>query len=635
MKRKYDIGLFQDQFIENIDELESATDFPSHFYQAFFDGKRDIYQKEHTQIKQFDEHWIRVIESYFPSIDTITKRLKSTLRYDEEILPIEKTKKTGPRSIRHLSSHSELIREVDEEDDVIPMKVLSNQSEVEYGIYENRFVMTLISRLQSFVGDRLKIIRSELAGRKDTHLSYDTSFEFSEMLYEMKIELKQKQLINKRNINEHNLSVLERTESLYKLITRLNASEFMRMMKKYKPVSSPIMKTQIILKNPDFKNAYLLWLYLDKYYILDYNLESKTVNKRFSSQYSKQIDQMMLTFFSTFFHHDHIHLDGDSDGKAKFKSKKAVQIKKNLDDFEIIPFVYEVEPQLTNEYFLEKNKAIFKKQFEESIEAYAPRYTLGLKNALTNTLKITNDLYASFFEVNQDDDIFKRLIQEEDPIDSLESAIEKQKISRLIREVKEKDYRESIKLEQKWLKTVQSKQKEFLSYEKESQSKRIKDKIENIEKSYEESRSLEEQKFLKQRELITRKQKEELKNTEKKLLEKIQKEKALLKAKEQHTLAKEKLRLKKQADSKRAKQKEKNDKELEKLKIKHQMQKEKLKANFIKKNEKDKEKLKNSTKQKMKLEEKRLSDIIENERKKLQKHKEDNIKKLKKNETKK
>ncbi|MDY0139141.1 MAG: DUF2357 domain-containing protein [Candidatus Izemoplasmatales bacterium] len=618
MKTKFDLELLKEKIEDSFEQIEDSVDFPSYFFQAFYEGKREIYQKEFSQIKLFDEKWIRTIESYYPSLATITKRLKSTLKYEEEILPIEKTKKVGQRAIRHLSSHSELIRQVDDEDEVVPEKVLSSQSEVEYGIYENRFVMTLIRRLQTFISERLKIIEQELEGVRDTHLSYETEFNFTDIDYEIKIDLKQKERYNKRKANEHNQKVFERATYLHKLISHLNNSEFMRIMKKYKPVAPPIMKTQIILKNPDFKNAYLLWLFLDKYYILDYHLDTKTINKRFSPEYQKQIDRTMCMLFSTFFQNDHSDLDGETEGKAKYRTKKAVQRKTIVDEIDIDPFVYEVEPQIANEYFLEKNRAIFKKELEEAVKE-KPNFTLGLKSAVTQNLKIVNDLYASFFEINQDVDVFQRLVQSEDPIDKYEETNKKLKIAKAIREVKEKDYKEAIKLEKKWQRQLLAKQKEVLSLEKDELNSKIKDKIESIKKTYSEEYELKQKEASRQKELYVRNQKDEINLFTKKINSRFEKQLIKLKEAKREELNKKIEKITKEAEIKKVKQTERLLARKEKLRKDLLDKKSKLREKNKLKLEKEKKKIQDMAIKKKLLEKQKQEKKLEREKNRLEK----------------
>ena len=81
-----------------------------------------------------------------------------------------------------------------------------------------------------------------------------------------------------------------------------------------------------------------------------------------------------------------------------------------------------------------------------------PRYEVALKKALKDTMEITNSLYASYFEINQDEDVFDRLVQETNPKEDLDSADEKFKIASIVRQLKEADYKKAIALEKNGIK---------------------------------------------------------------------------------------------------------------------------------------------------------------------------------------
>ena len=111
-------------------------DFYKYFENAFLNGDRTLYQKNISEAKTFDDTWIKTVESYFPSLDKITREPKSILRYDEDIVAVERAKKTSAKSVRHLASHTENIRDIDENNYVTPKKVLIEIPEQEYAIYE-------------------------------------------------------------------------------------------------------------------------------------------------------------------------------------------------------------------------------------------------------------------------------------------------------------------------------------------------------------------------------------------------------------------------------------------------------------------------------------------------------------------
>ena len=172
MSKKYDAKLFQERALRESLKNAEELDFPGIFLDAVNEGETKRAQQLQIEYKRFDENWLNNLETFFPSILQITKDLKSALRYEEEILPIEKTRRTNPESIRHLLRNTRYIRDVGEDGEVIPEKVLNTLSEIEYGIYENRFIMTLVDRLYNYLLQRIEIIRENIMGdRKSTRLN--------------------------------------------------------------------------------------------------------------------------------------------------------------------------------------------------------------------------------------------------------------------------------------------------------------------------------------------------------------------------------------------------------------------------------------------------------------------------------
>src|SRR5690554_4728079 len=116
---------FYESYQEAINEIESHHTFPEYFYDVFLAGKSTIYQKNITETKTFDEEWIRTVESYFPSLNKISLDPKSVLRYDEEVVVIEKARKINSASIRHLAANTHNIKEITNSGMVVPKKILT------------------------------------------------------------------------------------------------------------------------------------------------------------------------------------------------------------------------------------------------------------------------------------------------------------------------------------------------------------------------------------------------------------------------------------------------------------------------------------------------------------------------------
>lgn len=617
MKKRYDIDEFYNNAIKDLTKNEDKAVYPAFFYQSFYNGKNTYYQKEQIESRRFDDLWIKTIESYFPSINRITLNLKSSLKYQSEIIPIEKTKKINKESVMHLMSHSNFVKEITDEG-VVPKQILSFLPEVEYGIYENRFIMTLINRLRDFLNRRVKLMKEKLKASRTTQLIINSQMNFEESDFEMSIDIKQTQQVERRKVDEHNELVLERAEKLYKLITRLYNSQFMRTLRKFKPVSSPIIKTQIILKNPDFKNAYLLWMYLDRYNELGYQLDIDSTNKQFTEQYTKNINQSLLMILTTLLANDK---SGTTDRslakKPVYKIKNAKTINKLPSEIEIEPIAFELEDTGINEYYLEKNKQILKKQYENLIDE-GNNYKIALKKALADTLNITNALYESFFEINADEDIFHQLIREDDPQKMYDEAYKKFIIACSVREVKENDFRKTIALEKQWQKELKKYHKLMIEGEAAAENKKCTDILEELSKKYKENLDICIARDYREKQGLMRKQRLETEVLLKKLKQEYSDKKKQIVEETKKKLAEERKQITEKAKAARLREESQHKETMQKLKEKHAEKMQQLVEQYKDKYEKQAEALINKAHESIKKQKERIDKQAENRKIKAQ-----------------
>ena len=585
MKKTSDLKKFHQLLNDTYYELEKNEEFPNVFYQAFLSGESTLYQKSVSEIKTFHEDWIGTIESYFPSLDKITKNAKSGLRYDQEVVAIERAKKTNSDSVRHLAANTHLIKEVRANNEVIPHKILTTQAEIEYGIYENRFIKTLIDRLFSFVNNRFNLVKNNVESYEKKHFQLKSNFTIRDTIVDMDIDVVLKEDLDDLKSENSNHALLNRITHLLKQINGLRESMFMNELKRAKPVVPPIMKTQIILKNVDYKNCYVLWLYLDRYNTLDFDIEVKEQNLTFDRYYLKNVNQMALTTFS------HIYANQKALEDLyqyvdimEYKKRSPKIIKRNLDDIINQPDPFVVEDTQINQYYLEQNLNLFKNKLEKNLEE-SNSYEVGLRKALKDTIAISNALYQSYFEFdtedNPEDQLFSQL-QKVDLDSEMAKTKDKAKVARIIREVKEIDYNNAIRLEKRMLKQIEKIDKELV---KELKRKAI-DTAKKL--AIEEHIKLERQNLEKNQELLddhlryVSDQREILANDQKEFQQKLKDEEKKIKEQEKVLIELEKKRARDQYA-------------LEMKKIKDRQQKEKVKlANFVKKQRQiEKQKLKN------------------------------------------
>ncbi|MFA6661484.1 MAG: hypothetical protein WCS56_00455 [Bacilli bacterium] len=588
MNKKYDAESLQKEITKGIDIFEKKYEFPNIFYETTKKGTVGRKQFQKLEYKKFNVDWIVMIESFFPSLDKIMRNLRSSLKYETEILPVEKTRRTSPESIRHLIQNTRYIREI-VDGEVIPEKVLNNLSEIEYGIYENRFIMTLVSRLYDYLLNRIGIIKENLHGYKETVFNLSNQFKLNGSDYDASFNLKAIEEMELNEVDIENQRLLDRVQEDFKIVSRMYHSEFMRIMLRYKPVKPPIMKTQIILKNPDFKNAYLLWLYLDKIHDLDYSLKTEIKNKRFNKNYHKELDQSLLLMFSTIFANSNLGNTGNGDQVIK----KTTKVKHEQNDYSENALLdtnpYDLEPQLATEYYLKKAKAVFGKHIKE-LQQNSSSEKVAIKQILIDQYAIADQVFEYYFQTNQDNDVFQKLVLLNDPVKKFDDVLKKYSIAKIAREVKEKLYKESFTLESKWITEIEESQDKAIEYLKEKGYKETDNEIVNLNNALSKELANYEKGLAAQNKAAYNKEKEkmnlQIRQTKKKYSDQLKsfkdKEKLKLAAekaviKEKRKAKREQIKIKNRKAAIAAKEREKKRKAREMLKAKKALQAKKEK----------------------------------------------------------
>lgn len=437
---------FYEQYIEDNQELFESDEFSKRMYRAIQAGDKELYYKNIAETKIFDENWIETLESYFPSLDYIVRNPKSAIKYENELVAIEKVKKTSSLSIRHLSANTHLIKEIDDAG-IKPKKLLTTYSDIDYATYENRMIASLIQRLFYFVRSRYEVIKEHGDSFQKSTLHFKSDFEINkgELSFDLKVDIKEE--LDNKDVILTNKNLLKRIARLEKFVTSFMNSPFMKELKNAQRVRTPIMKTLVIQKNIHYKNAYMLWLFLDRYNTLAYETQIRETDLELDSeQLNNLYNDIIVNLSALLYYQTNRKLEFDK--FDKLKRKKSVKLMKDLDVDPDLLEDFEIEDTNINQYYLEQSRKLFEQALEYH-EENSSTYEVALKRALRETIEFSNRLYYDFFEFEKEDDIFRRLITEMDPDDELSQIRRMSEISRMIREVKEVDYRKSVAFERK------------------------------------------------------------------------------------------------------------------------------------------------------------------------------------------
>lgn len=223
--------------------------------------------------------WLDEIEFACPYIDIIVRNPKLTLIQEENLVKVERSKRITVASVKDLAKHTQYIDEVDKKtNDVRPSKILDIRNEETFNIYENRFLYTLINDLERFVASKERLLNNFELNKNKT-LEYKASSLTTDEKVNIEVKVTSTSLPSKqedKKLEEEIKKAKERLKRVKDYLSSWDRSEMVKALKKEHVnfVSPPLKKTNILLKNPNFRIAVRLWDII-RTYDLDKKDESK------------------------------------------------------------------------------------------------------------------------------------------------------------------------------------------------------------------------------------------------------------------------------------------------------------------------------------------------------------------------
>ena len=247
-----------------------------------------------------DLDWVEAIESTLVYIDKAIREQRRFIEVTEEVVPIEKARNITTESVRHLAQHTNLIARV-EGTDVTPERILNIQREESFAIYENRFLYTLLQKLAYFVGLRYKAL-SDAPNDSFSKVNIHRNFQVFDEKVEYDLSFSIESHTNTKvdlNADVSTLSGYERVLRIRTVLGDFLSTPLMRELTGCEPVRPPILHTNQMTKNPNFKKSLDLWNYIETYTKPGYQAAGNEFDGVLGETYKKAIyDTVVLQQFA-------------------------------------------------------------------------------------------------------------------------------------------------------------------------------------------------------------------------------------------------------------------------------------------------------------------------------------------------
>lgn len=341
------------QYANKIVSVLNKEGFYEQFKKRVDKGASSFKLAKKRLVQDISIDWIDTIESILPNLDTIVRNPRKFIVQEEDIVDVSLARSISTESVKYLAQHTNMISKVDEKTgDVTPSKILNITKEESFEIYENRFIYTLLLKLKDFVTMRYDKIKKASATQDVLELDIESRFNLPSKKITYRTEyFAQLSFDEVMRLDPDTLTKIERVAKIDRIITDFLSSSFAKSMRNSAPVRPPIMRTNVILKEPNFKKALTLWQFVETYQqtagfstsdeVEDYEIDSE------SEQRLKSMITLNTMVFESMY--DQCETDMDMEDKQFADFLRVGQMDFEKDNIDRDEYAQKLEEQKENE----------------------------------------------------------------------------------------------------------------------------------------------------------------------------------------------------------------------------------------------------------------------------------------------
>ena len=279
----------------------------------------------------------------------------------EEVVPVALARKITADSVRHLSQNTQFIT-TNAAGEIRPTHILNVATEESYDLYENRFVYHLIQRLFAFVDKRTDVIFWSTGDETCNVMSMESKIDdaYEEISYKVEMTIKNRQSFVENDSD--NMDVFKRIDRVRRMSRTLRTSSFCDLMNGCAKVRSPIQRTNLMMKDPDYRTCYKLWQFIESYDEVGYTIEEQDSALEFDEEYLLQMYTNLITNYTVF----KSLLESDPRQMTEIETKHREPVKPK--------FIKKIEEQIVDDYNIpdvEVRKVIIEEVTQAQLDAEA------------------------------------------------------------------------------------------------------------------------------------------------------------------------------------------------------------------------------------------------------------------------
>ncbi|MBR2984956.1 MAG: DUF2357 domain-containing protein, partial [Clostridia bacterium] len=324
--------------VYNLNSFLKQESFYAPYMEGIVKGKNTYTMSQRFKKKIFDLDWVEAVEDAVIALDTIVRNPRKFIQQEEDIVDISLARSISTESVKHLAQHTNFISSVDKNGMVIPSKILNISKEESFEIYENRFIYTLILKVHQFLTKRWEMIKQASSDSDTFSVKVSTDYQVGDSKIKCNMDTVLHMPIDAVLKDETaELTDFQRVQKMVQIVNGFLSSPFAKVMVSCALVRPPIIRTNVILKDPNFKKALVLWQFIDTYGQVGFDVKNVDATEPLPPAAVEKYNNLVLL--------NNIILETLVRGKVgeveetpeeqkkKQKDLEAEYITKNIDDF--------------------------------------------------------------------------------------------------------------------------------------------------------------------------------------------------------------------------------------------------------------------------------------------------------------
>ena len=283
------------KFTKSVVRALGSSEFYSFFMDAMEKADNQIQFSNRRLEKTVDTRWVDAVENSLQAFQNILSAPRHVIREEELIVNVSNAKRGGADVVQHLAQHASMVDAYDSRtNEVQPNRLMQKNRFDAHDQYENKLVYTALDAAYTFVKIRHDALMSAMSDEFGAKLKVETNMETATEMVHMDMFMHIKETESALDTDTRNAEIFARISRIYRVLSMYMGSAFVQEMSKGGKIKGAVVKTNVLKKNPHYRQILQLFEFLRSYQDVGYSIRVVEQNPQISETFQQDVYHNVL-----------------------------------------------------------------------------------------------------------------------------------------------------------------------------------------------------------------------------------------------------------------------------------------------------------------------------------------------------